>query len=184
MFAECPIQAGDVVFAGDSLVELGDWTALAGQSVVNRGISGETMPQVAARIEDYLMQRPARLFVLAGGNDVQQSVPLARTQAAVQAIVRSARTAGVPLTFVLPPPVNHALYQQVIVPSFPHIVEPTPERLAPIRDAIAASGLALDLVELLDSEQELKAAFTGDGLHLNGAGMRVVADELFALASN
>jgi lysophospholipase L1-like esterase len=68
-------QPGDprrVVFMGDSITDfwrLGEY--FAGQPYVNRGISGQTTPQMLARMyADVIDLKPAAMIVLAGTNDI------------------------------------------------------------------------------------------------------------------
>jgi lysophospholipase L1-like esterase len=68
-------QPGDphrVVFMGDSITDfwrIGEY--FAGQPYVNRGISGQTTPQMLARIyPDVIDLKPAAMIVLAGTNDI------------------------------------------------------------------------------------------------------------------
>lgn len=65
-----PVQAGDVVFAGDSLVDGADWSALLGRPVRNRGIGGEDLQQLSNRMVDLLAGPPHALLLQVGANDV------------------------------------------------------------------------------------------------------------------
>ncbi|MDF1712086.1 MAG: GDSL-type esterase/lipase family protein [Akkermansiaceae bacterium] len=62
---------GRVVLLGDSLVMNGEWSELLpGHRVANRGIGGETVDQVAERVEELLKQGFSGLIGMAGVNNL------------------------------------------------------------------------------------------------------------------
>src|SRR4051812_7322100 len=65
----------DVVFLGDSLTERGEWWELLDRPVANRGISGDTVAGVRARLDDIVALSPRVLFVLIRVNDLLSGTP-------------------------------------------------------------------------------------------------------------
>ena len=69
-----PMEKGRVVFFGDSITDA--WTAnggtfFPGKPYVNRGISGQTTPQMLVRFrQDVIDLHPAAVVILAGTNDI------------------------------------------------------------------------------------------------------------------
>src|SRR6478752_2145819 len=67
-----PVPAGRVVFMGDSITD--GWKLaeqFPGKPYVNRGIGGQTTPQMVVRIfQDVIDLKPAAMIVLAGTNDI------------------------------------------------------------------------------------------------------------------
>ena len=67
-----PLPAGRVVFMGDSITD--NWKLaeqFPGKPYVNRGIGGQTTPQMLARMfQDVIDLKPAVMIVLAGTNDI------------------------------------------------------------------------------------------------------------------
>ncbi len=67
-----PHATGRVVFYGDSITD--GWQldqAFPGKSYINRGISGQTTPQMLVRFEqDVVELHPAAVLILAGTNDI------------------------------------------------------------------------------------------------------------------
>jgi len=69
-----PMEKGRVVFFGDSITDA--WTAnggtfFPGKPYVNRGISGQTTPQMLVRFrQDVLDLQPEAVVILAGTNDI------------------------------------------------------------------------------------------------------------------
>jgi lysophospholipase L1-like esterase len=70
-----PAEPGRVVFMGDSITDgwrLADY--FPGKPYVNRGISGQTTPQMLVRMyPDVIDLKPAALVVLAGTNDIARN---------------------------------------------------------------------------------------------------------------
>lgn len=61
----------DIVFLGDSLTNKGLWEEFYPEFIVkNRGISGDTIEGVAARLESVLDTKPERIFLMIGVNDI------------------------------------------------------------------------------------------------------------------
>ena len=65
-----PSAHRDVVVLGDSLTERGEWWELLDRPVANRGIAGDTVENVRARLDDIIALEPRVLFVLVGVNDL------------------------------------------------------------------------------------------------------------------
>jgi len=67
--------AGRVVFMGDSITD--GWRlaeAFPGKPYVNRGISGQTTPQMVVRMyPDVIALKPAAIIILAGTNDIARN---------------------------------------------------------------------------------------------------------------
>jgi lysophospholipase L1-like esterase len=70
-----PAEPGRVVFLGDSITD--GWRlpeSFPGKPYVNRGISGQTTPQMLVRLfPDVIALKPAALIVLAGTNDIARN---------------------------------------------------------------------------------------------------------------
>ena len=70
-FRQHPIQAGDIVFVGDSLTDGGRWEEMfPGKPVKNWGINADTTAGVFARLEDIIIGHPSAIFILIGTNDL------------------------------------------------------------------------------------------------------------------
>lgn len=72
-FEREPARPGAVVFLGDSLTAGGNWDArwpAAARPVLNRGLPGDRVRDVAARVREVARHRPAAVFLMAGINDL------------------------------------------------------------------------------------------------------------------
>jgi lysophospholipase L1-like esterase len=70
-FAAHPIQAGDIVFLGDSLTAGGNWDEIfPGLNIKNRGINADSTIGLLERLDCVSKGRPAAIFILIGTNDL------------------------------------------------------------------------------------------------------------------
>ncbi len=163
-FAQLTPTAGSVVFLGDSITEGGIWEEwFPGADVVNRGIGGETAPQVLTRM-DAVANDPAAIFLLIGTNDLTLRYPVESIAQNIHDIIARAGAlapdASIYLESVMP---RGARWRKKVV------------RLNNLLRGVAAQTGAryVDLwPALADKEGALRPEFTIDGLHLTGAGYR------------
>ena len=152
---------------GDSITAGGFWDAwLPDMPVANRGIGGDTVAQLAARI-DSAIDSPRVVSVLAGtndllrGNDPKDPESIAQRFRGLIAGIRE-READVPILInsVMP---RAAKYSDTILSINEHY-----------RDIAAEFNAEyLDLWPILATPgKTLRKELTADGLHLNGAGYR------------
>ncbi len=70
-FEVTPVQAGDVVFLGDSITQGGNWQELFPSTPLrNRGIGGDTTGGVLERLDQVTAGKPSKVFILIGTNDL------------------------------------------------------------------------------------------------------------------
>ncbi len=172
--------AGSVVLIGSSTIERGPWAEIFPSTrILNRGIGGETAIELGARLADSLPDaKPAGIFVYAGAADLRFD----------GASPREAARRVAALCDALSP--QHGLYMTVPVAIIEVLSEvaPTPERLADVRAlnaslAILAAEHGFAFVRtsvppLVDADGRLPAALSTDGVHLNDAGYRALADRM------
>jgi lysophospholipase L1-like esterase len=167
LFEMLPVKEGAIIFLGNSITALNEWAEMFGNpNILNRGIPGDHCDGIRARLEEVLRNRPSKIFLMAGVNDLAFYPPssvLPKYERLVEAILTKAPSTTLYLQSVLP--VNN-------------IVSPTPVDNddirtfnESIRKLAEAKGLVfIDLYPLLlDRDGNLDAAYTLDGIHLNGA---------------
>lgn len=77
LFAKMPKQKKAIVFLGNSITEAGKWNdILPGQPVQNRGISGDNTFGVIARLPAIIAEKPSKIFLMIGVNDLKREVPV------------------------------------------------------------------------------------------------------------
>ena len=75
-FTKDPIVTDKIIFLGNSITEGGDWGDLIGDhTLVTRGIGGDITFGVLKRLDDIMIRRPSKLFILIGINDIGKDIP-------------------------------------------------------------------------------------------------------------
>ena len=168
----------DVVVLGDSLTERAEWWELLERPVANRGVAGDTVADVRARLDDIVAIEPRVLFVLVGINDL---------------------AAGTPPDVLA---MNHAGLVGELRWRLPH-ARIVVESLLPVRDQLvgrddklttaavrrsnqllerAAAGAGTEWLDvnaaLADATGELDPRYASDAVHLSPAGYRAWAAAL------
>src|SRR5580700_7647228 len=170
-----------VVFLGDSITDywkLADY--FPGKPYINRGIDGETTPQMLVRFrQDVIDLHPKVLLVLAGTNDVAGVTGPARNQeieANYASMAELARVHHIRVVFASLLPVNN--YTDDAKESF--ALRPRERILALndwLKDYCAKNALVyLDYFSaMVDDKGMLKRNLSDEGLHPNAAGYKVMA---------
>lgn len=167
----------DVVFMGDSITEfwrLGDPT-MFNEKIVDRGISGQTSPQMLVRfVQDVVSLRPRAVHILAGINDVAGNTgPNAPDDYKnnIRAMVALAKANGIAVILCSILPANHFTWRPDLKPA-PHVVA-----LNNWLRAFAAEkqlGYIDYYSALVDDKAGLKSALSPDGVHPNRDGYAVM----------
>lgn len=169
-----------VVFMGDSITQ--GWNlaeAFPGRPYVNRGISGQTTPQMLVRFRpDVVNLKPAAVVILAGTNDIAGNTgPMTLEQVednlASMADIARANDIRVVLASVMP------VYPSEKRPQF--FRQRPPEKIVALNHWIHAycqrTGIVyLDFFSAMVGEDGLmKRELADDGLHPNAAGHKIMA---------
>jgi lysophospholipase L1-like esterase len=168
--ARRPVR-GEVVMLGDSLTQYGEWSELLGRPVANRGIAGDTVADVRARLSDVVALRPATVFLLVGINDLERGTSPSEVVEQQAMLIRELRRA-------LP---SARLVVQSLLPvrgRSASLAGAIAQTNASLPRAVQAEGVTwLDVAgKMADASGELADRFSGDGLHLSGAGYGAWAD--------
>jgi len=168
-----------VVFMGNSITEgFAPYfaTLFPGKPYVGRGIGGQTTPQMLVRFrQDVIALRPTVVVILAGTNDIAgntgpSSIEMIEDNLASMAELAKANGIRVVLASVLP------VFDYPWKPG----LQPAQKIVALngwLQSYAASSGAVyLDYhAAMADERQGMKAALSGDGVHPNEAGYRVMA---------
>lgn len=175
-FAMLPKQKGGIVFLGDSLTEYGQWEELTQHpKVINRGIAGDTTPNLLRRLDHIVELAPSKIFLMIGINDF---LFFERPQ-----ILENYKEIVHQLTTQLP---NTQLYLQSILPVNPNIrrIEMDNEEVQLLNQSIQQLASDLDLIyidihsPLKDANGNLDERYTRDGVHLNGLAYSIWKKEI------
>jgi len=170
-----------VVFFGDSITDI--WKLedyFAGKPYINRGIGGQTTPQMLARFrQDVIDLHPQVVVILAGTNDIAGNtgpMSLGDIEANYSSLAELARAHNIRVVFSSILPVhNYTPKAQEFFAQRP------PEKILELnrwlKDYCAAKTLAyLDYFNsMVDEKGLLKRDLAEDGLHPNPAGYKIMA---------
>jgi len=162
-----PMTKDAIVFLGDSITEYGQWEEFTQHpKVVNRGIAGDTTPNLLKRLEAITEGQPAKIFLMIGINDFlffdRHQIFKNYTRVVEQLQKESPKT-QIYLQSILP--VNGAIRR----------IEVSNEDIRLLNEDIQALAQQhrlpyLDLHNLLtDAQGKLDQQYTKDGIHLNAA---------------
>lgn len=184
-----PGQRADIVFIGDSITE--GWSrfapALFTGGIVNRGISGQTSPQLLLRfMADVVALQPRVVHLMIGTNDVAGNTGPTTPQAYqdnVRAMVTLAKANGIKVVLGSIPPADHFGWTSAQPGDWIGKLNGWLKQFAETEGLVYADYHAA----LAGPQGELPAALGPDGVHPNAAGyalMRPVADRAIAAAEN
>ena len=170
-----------VVFFGDSITDI--WKLedyFAGKPYINRGIGGQTTPQMLVRFrQDVIDLHPQVVVILAGTNDIAGNtgpMSLGDIEANYSSMAELARAHNIRVVFSSILPVhNYTPKAQEFFAQRP------PEKILELnrwlKDYCAAKTLAyLDYFNsMVDEKGLLKRDLAEDGLHPNPAGYKIMA---------
>lgn len=170
-----------VVFFGDSLTDA--WGRLAdtgsffpGKPYLNRGISGQTTPQLLLRFEqDVVALHPAAVVILGGTNDIAGNTGPSTPRAIENnfaAMVQLGKASGIKVILASITPADHYNWKPGVQPA------------SEIRDLntwirqYCASGACMYLdyyAAMSDSEGRMRPGYSKDGVHPTAKGYAVMA---------
>ncbi|SHG09485.1 Lysophospholipase L1 [Flavobacterium fluvii] len=168
-----------IVFMGDSITEF--WSALcpdffAGKPYTNRGISGQTTPQMLIRFRaDVIALKPTIVVLLAGANDIAGNTGPSTLEMILDNIISMAELAKANQ-------IKMILCSLLPASDFPWKTGSFPaEKMETFNTMLQQYAYANEILYLdyyaamVDERKGLKAAYADDGVHPNKAGYEVMA---------
>ena len=167
-----------IVFMGDSITEF--WSVIdpdyfSVKSYINRGISGQTTPQMLIRFrKDVIALKPTAVVILAGINDIAGNTGPSSIEMIwdnIFSMVELAKTNNIKviLCSVLP------------AYDFPWIPNQEPiEKIKALNEILKNYAAANNIVYvdyysvMVDDRQGLKAKYSNDGVHPNKTGYQIM----------
>ncbi len=175
-----PVESGQkrIVFMGDSITEF--WSVLSpdffiGKPYINRGISGQTTPQMLIRFRaDVIALNPSIVIIMAGTNDIAGNTGPSTLEMITDNIFSMAELAKAHQIKVILCSVLPAYDFPWKLGSFPAEKMVTLNKMIQ-QYADANDILYLDYYSSMVNEQKgLNVAFSGDGVHPNKTGYEVM----------
>lgn len=174
LFELLPVYENDIVFLGNSITDGGEFNELFEiDNIKNRGIRSDVMTGVQKRLEQVTNGKPKKIFLLIGINDVSHGHSVDKLAARYEALVKAIRqqSPGTLLYVQSVMPVNNSFKRYKGLIGKEATIKSFNGRIKKIAETNGATYI--DLWPFLqDSNGNLKAEFTNDGLHLNGKGYK------------
>jgi acyl-CoA thioesterase-1 len=136
--------------------------------VDNQGVSGDTTTDGLARIDNVIAEKPALVILEFGGNDGLRGVPVTEIQSNLQQMIDKLKAAHLPtvLLGITLPPNYGPEYVRRFTAMYQELAKDNHLRFMPF--------LLLHVYQHQDMMQS-------DGIHPNGSGNHVVAEDVFQL---
>jgi lysophospholipase L1-like esterase len=170
-----------VVFFGDSITDM--WKlddSFPGKHYINRGIGGQTTPQMLVRFrQDVVDLKPAVVVILAGTNDIAGNTgaeSLEQIEGDYATMAEIARAHGIRVVYSSVMPVNGSIPTQARF-----ALLRSPDKILALNDWLKQYCAQNNLVyldyfsALVDDHGQLRQDLTRDGLHPNPAGFAVMS---------
>lgn len=173
------VQPQHIVMLGNSLTERGAWADLLQDSlVVNRGIGGDCVAGMTARLGAIVAGKPRALFLMAGVNDlifskITPEALLGQYERLLDAIRAASPRTTVFIQSLLP--LDEVQNEEYFAGKNARIEAFN----ALLRDMARQRGLDyIDIRSRMVRDGKMPAEYTVDGIHLNAAGYAVWVDVL------
>jgi acyl-CoA thioesterase-1 len=136
--------------------------------VDNQGVSGDTTTDGLARVENVIAEHPDLVILEFGGNDGLRGIPIDATRKNLEAIIRRIQDAKIPLVLlgITLPPNYGPDYVRPFTAMFP---------------ALAKEFKIPALPFLLEHVYQHPDLMQPDGIHPNGEGNKIVAEDVYKL---
>lgn len=166
LFINSPVSKKSIIFLGDSITEYGEWAELIpNHTVLNRGIAGDGIVGVQNRLEEIKRHHPQKIFLMIGVNDLcyhssDEVVPMYKDL--LQVISSELTNTQLIVQSILP--VNNNIYKNGT----------DNNQIDQVNTRISAycADIQIPFIDLSEAfknpNNNLKKAFTSDGIHING----------------
>ncbi|MGA3015225.1 MAG: SGNH/GDSL hydrolase family protein [Bacteroidales bacterium] len=167
-----------VVFMGNSITDY--WNRFLpgffiGRPYINRGISGQTSPQMLVRFRaDVISLKPVAVVILAGTNDIAGNTGPSTIEMImdnISSMTEIARANGIKVVLCSVLPAYQYFWKPQVHPA---------ESIVALNDMIKAYASKNKIVyvdyysSMVDERKGLKTEYTNDGVHPNEAGYQVM----------
>lgn len=183
-FESLPYKKNSIVFLGNSITEVGQWSEFfLSKNVVNRGISGDVSYGVLNRLPYILSQHPQKIFLTIGVNDIKRGLPLDELAKVHERIIKLIRTKSPKTQLFVQSilPVNEKMLAEIYVKITNQKINKANAVLKELSSKYNCVFVDLHQSPLKNTEGELKKEYSTDGLHLQPEAYLVWANYLKSL---
>ncbi len=160
----------DIVFAGDSITEKGNWNELfAGINCIDRGIGSDTTEGLLNRLDEIMKHDPEKIFILIGINDLSVGISADEICSNMSLIVEK-------ISEMSP---NTRIYIESVLPA-KDIEQGQIDMINKIYESICAENISATYIDIspVFNMQGGGYYYSGDGIHLNGEGYKEIVQRI------
>ena len=183
-FKALPVKRNAVVFLGNSITEVGEWSELFdSKSIINRGISGDVTYGVLHRLPFILEHKSKKFFLAIGVNDIKRGASIEEVsriyERIIKLIIQISPKTKLYVQSILP--VNEAMLSSIYVKITNESINNVNKKIQELAVKYDCIYVDLHLSELKDVDGQLKKEFSTDGLHLQPLAYIIWANYLKSL---
>ncbi len=183
-FEALPTKKHAIVFLGNSITEVGQWSELfSDKNVINRGISGDVTYGVLNRLPFILSQKPKKIFLAIGVNDIKRGASVeevyANHERIIKLITQTSPKTKLYVESILP--VNESMLADIYVKITNQRIIKANQKLQELAAKYGCVYVDLHQSELKGKDGQLKKELSTDGLHLQPLAYIVWANYLKSL---
>jgi len=173
LFEKLPVDSNDIVFLGNSITNGAEWTELFQNiNIKNRGISGDICQGVYDRLQCITDEKPSKIFLLIGINDMARGTSIDSIANAMLKIIEKIQTetphTKIYLQSVLPVNESFGMFQGHTKQKAN--IKPLNEKLEKLARTKKVTFIDLYSHFIVPNTQLMDPKYTNDGLHLLGEG--------------
>ena len=169
-----PKQKNAIIWVGDSITDIGEWNELfPNEKNLNRGISSDNTFGVLNRLKEITRQKPKKLFLMIGINDLARNIPdqiiLRNFKRIISQIQKETPATKLYIQSILPTNNEFSLF-----PAYQNKISHIQYINKELSVLCAARKISyVDLFSHFTNTQgKLDKRYTNDGVHLTGEGYK------------
>lgn len=183
-FEALPVKKKATVFLGNSITEVGEWSELfLDKNIINRGISGDVTYGVLNRLPFILSQKPKKIFLAIGVNDIKRGASVDEVSDNQERIIKLIRTKSPKTKLYVESvlPVNESMLAAIYAKITNQRITKVNQKLKILAQKYGATYVDLHQSKLKGTDGQLIKAYSTDGLHLQPEAYTIWADYLKSL---
>lgn len=163
-------SSSDIVMFGDSYIEYGNWSDIFPVKISNRGIAGDDTMGMLSRTDQALKEKPKKVFIMAGINDIDKNIPVSVTVKNINTIADILKDRGIDVY------VNSVVYSGESQIKRNKYISEINKGL--MEGAKEHGYTFINLNDVIAPDKIMLKRYSSDDTHLNSEGYKVWRDKL------
>lgn len=183
-FEALPTKSNATVFLGNSITQAGEWSELfTDKNVLNRGVSGDVTYGVINRLPFILLQKPKKIFLAIGVNDLKRGASIEEVSRNHERIIKIITTTSPKTKLYVQSilPVNEGMLANIYAKITNLRISQTNAKLEALAKKYRCIYIDLHKSKLEGADGQLKKELSTDGLHLQPMAYIIWANYLKSL---